>query len=93
MEQCLAINGKIAQVGRAATRVPMYLETLQVRRGQVYGSQGHSGHGIFPSVINMMAAGLIDTSKMITSRYPLDKVVDAIAQSTARTDAKIMVKI
>jgi threonine dehydrogenase-like Zn-dependent dehydrogenase len=93
MERCMAINGKIAQVGRAATRVPMYLERLQVRRGQVYGSQGHSGHGIFPSVINMMAAGLIDTGKMITARYPLDRVVDAIAQSTARTDAKIMVKI
>jgi threonine dehydrogenase-like Zn-dependent dehydrogenase len=93
MERCLAINGKIAQVGRAATRVPMYLETLQVRRGQVYGSQGHSGHGIFPSVISMMAAGLIDTRNMITAHYSLDQVVDAIAQSTKRTDAKIMVKI
>jgi threonine dehydrogenase-like Zn-dependent dehydrogenase len=93
IERCMAINGVIAQVGRAATRVPMYLETLQVRRGQVFGSQGHSGHGIFPSVISMMAAGLIDTSKMITARYALDNVVDAIAQSTARTDGKIMVKI
>jgi hypothetical protein len=93
MEACIAINGKIAQVGRAATRVPMYLEQLQVRRGQVFGSQGHSGHGIFSSVINMMAAGLIDTRNMITARYPLDQVVDAIAQSTARTDAKIMVTI
>ena len=93
MERCLAINGKIAQVGRAATRVPMYLETLQVRRGQVFGSQGHSGHGVFPSVISMMAAGLIDTRNMITARYSLDQVVEAIAQSTKRTDAKIMVKI
>jgi threonine dehydrogenase-like Zn-dependent dehydrogenase len=93
MEQCLAINGKIAQVGRAAIRVPMYLETLQVRRAQVYGSQGHSGHGIFPSVINMMAAGLIDTRQMITARYALDNVVDAIAQSTARRDAKVMVRM
>jgi threonine dehydrogenase-like Zn-dependent dehydrogenase len=73
--------------------VPMYLEQLQVRRGQVFGSQGHSGHGIFPSVISMMAAGLIDTRKMITARYTLDNVVDAIAQSTSRTDGKIMVKI
>ncbi len=93
MEKCLAINGKIAQVGRAAVRVPMYLETLQIRRGQVFGSQGHSGHGIFASVISMMAAGLIDTRKMITARYTLDQVVEAIAQSTARTDAKTMVKI
>ena len=93
MEKCLAINGKIAQVGRAVTRVPMYLEMLQVRRGQVFGSQGHSGHGIFPSVISMMAAGLIDTSQMITARYKLDDVIDAIAQSTARIDAKIMIKV
>jgi len=93
MEKCLAINGKIAQVGRAATRVPMYLEVLQVRHGQVFGSQGHSGDGIFPSVISMMAAGLIDTRKMISAHYTLDRVVDAIAQSTTRADGKIMVNI
>ena len=33
------------------------------------------------------------TRNMITAHYPLDRVVDAIAQSTKRTDAKIMVKI
>jgi threonine dehydrogenase-like Zn-dependent dehydrogenase len=71
----------------------MYLEMLQVRRGQVFGSQGHSGDGIFPSVIEMMAAGLIDTTAMVTARYTLDQVVEAIAQSTARTDGKIMVRI
>ncbi len=93
MEKCIAINGKIAQVGRAATRVPMYLEVLQVRRGQVFGSQGHSGDAIFPNVIEMMASGLIDTRKMITARYTLDNVVQAIAKSTERQDAKIIVKI
>ncbi|MFB0537244.1 MAG: scyllo-inosose 3-dehydrogenase [Anaerolineae bacterium] len=92
MEKSLAINGKIAQVGRAATRVPMYLETLQVRRGQVFGSQGHSGHAIFPSVIRMMASGLIDMTQIITARYDLDGVVDAIAQSVTREDGKIIVK-
>ncbi|MDH4138787.1 MAG: scyllo-inosose 3-dehydrogenase [Anaerolineae bacterium] len=92
MEKSLAINGKIAQVGRAATRVPMYLETLQVRRGQVFGSQGHSGHAIFPSVIRMMASGLIDMTQIITARYDLDGVVDAIAQSVTREDGKIVVK-
>jgi threonine dehydrogenase-like Zn-dependent dehydrogenase len=92
MEKALAINGKIAQVGRAATRVPMYLETLQVRRGQVFGSQGHSGHGIFPGVIRMMASGLIDMTQIITARYNLDEVVDAIARSVTREDGKIMVK-
>ena len=91
MEKALAINGKIVQIGRAAQRVPMYLETLQVRRGQVYGAQGHSGHANFPSVIRLMASGRLDLSPIITARYGLDQVVDAIAQSTKRTDGKILV--
>ncbi len=92
MEQALAINGKIVQIGRAAERVPMYLESFQVRRSQVYGAQGHSGHETFPNVIRMVAAGRLDLSDIITARYTLENVVDAIAQSTTRTDGKILVK-
>ncbi len=39
MEKALAINAKVVQIGRAAQRVPMYLESLQVRRAQAYGRQ------------------------------------------------------
>jgi threonine dehydrogenase-like Zn-dependent dehydrogenase len=92
MEKALAINGKIVQIGRAARRVPMYLETLQVRRSQVFGAQGHSGHETFPNVIRMVAAGRLDLSPIITARYDLKDTVDAIAKSTKRTDGKIMVK-
>lgn len=92
MEKSLAINGKIVQIGRAAQRVPIYLETLQVRRGQIYGSQGHSGHGNFPNVIRLVASGRLDLTPIITARYDLDHVVDAIAQSGARQHGKIMVK-
>ncbi len=91
MEQALAINSKIVQVGRAAQRVPMYLESFQVRRAQAYGAQGHSGHENFPNVIRMVAAGRLDLAPIITARYGLESVVDAIAQSTTRTDGKIMV--
>jgi threonine dehydrogenase-like Zn-dependent dehydrogenase len=91
MEKTIAINGKLAQVGRAATRVPMYLETFQVRRGQLFGAQGHSGHAIFPSVIRMVGSGLVDNSRIITSRFPLDQAVDAIAKSVDRTDGKIII--
>jgi len=93
MERSLAIGARVVQIGRAAQRVPLYLETFQVRRAQFFGSQGHSGHGIFPSVVRLMASGLVDTRSMITTRYPLDDVLDAIAQSTTRRDGKIMVKM
>jgi threonine dehydrogenase-like Zn-dependent dehydrogenase len=92
MEQALAINGKIVQIGRAAERVPMYLERLQVRRGQVYGSQGHSGDGIFPNVIRMMGSGRLDMTQMITARYELAKAVEAIAASGERSHGKITIK-
>jgi threonine dehydrogenase-like Zn-dependent dehydrogenase len=92
MEKALAINGKIVQIGRAAQRVPMYLEAFQVRRGQVFGAQGHSGHETFPNVIRMVAAGRLDLSPIITARYGLTETVAAIAKSTERADGKILVK-
>jgi threonine dehydrogenase-like Zn-dependent dehydrogenase len=92
MEKALAINGKIVQIGRAARQVPMYLEAFQVRRSQVFGAQGHSGHENFPNVIRMVAAGRLDLSPIITARYRLSETVDAIARSTKRSDGKILVK-
>ena len=92
MEKALAINGKIVQIGRAAQRVPMYLEAFQVRRAQAFGAQGHSGHETFPNVIRLVAAGRLDLSSIITARYDLEATVDAIARSTERAGGKILVK-
>jgi threonine dehydrogenase-like Zn-dependent dehydrogenase len=92
IEQSLAINARVVQIGRASRRVPLYLETFQVRRAQIFGSQGHSGHGVFPSVVRLMASGRIDMRPIITARFPLEEAVKAIQQSTTRRDAKIMVR-
>jgi threonine dehydrogenase-like Zn-dependent dehydrogenase len=92
MEKSLAINGKIVQIGRAAQRVPMYLEAFQVRRAQAFGAQGHSGHETFPNVIRLVASGRLDLSPIITARYDLAGTLDAIAKSTQRADGKILVK-
>ena len=88
----MAINAKIVQIGRAAQRVPMYLETFQVRHGQVFGAQGHSGDATFPNVIRLVASGRLDLRPIITGRYALDQTVEAIALSTKRTDGKFLVK-
>jgi threonine dehydrogenase-like Zn-dependent dehydrogenase len=92
MEKALAINAKVVQIGRAAQKVPMYLEAFQVRRSQAYGAQGHSGHETFPNVIRMVAAGRLDLSPIVTARYGLDATVDAIVKSIDRADGKIMVR-
>jgi threonine dehydrogenase-like Zn-dependent dehydrogenase len=91
MEKALAINSKVVQIGRAAQRVPMYLESFQVRRAQAFGAQGHSGHENFPNVIRLVASGRLDLSPIVTARYGLDQTVEAIRKSTERADGKIMV--
>lgn len=93
MEESMAIGGKIVQIGRAAERVPMYLESFQVKKAKMFGAQGHSGYGTFPNVVRLIASGKIDPLKMITACYSLDKAVDAIARSTSREDGKIIVKM
>jgi threonine dehydrogenase-like Zn-dependent dehydrogenase len=93
MEASMAVDARIVQIGRAAERVPMYLEHFQTHHAQVFGAQGHSGNGTFPNVIRLMASGLIDMTHAITSRYTLDDVVDAIKKSTTREDGKILVRM
>ena len=92
MEKALAVNSKIVQIGRAAERVPMYLEAFQVRHAQAFGAQGHSGYENFPNVIRLVASGRLNLEPIITARYKLSETVKAIARSTTRTDGKIMVK-
>jgi threonine dehydrogenase-like Zn-dependent dehydrogenase len=93
MEASMAVNAKVVQIGRAAERVPMYLEHFQTHHAQVFGAQGHSGNGTFPNVIRLMASGQVDMTKIITAEYDLDSVVSAIKQATTRQDGKVMVRM
>lgn len=91
MEASMAVGGKIVIIGRASERVPMYLENFQTRAAQLYGAQGHSGYGNFPSVIRLMAARRIDMTQIVTDRFPLDRGVEAIQKATKREGGKILV--
>ena len=93
MEQSLAVNSKIVQTARTSEKTPMYLEVLQVNAAQVFGAQGHSGNGTFQNVIRMIASGLLDVTKIITSRYKLDHALDAFKEATKREDGKIIINI
>ncbi len=68
-----AVNSRVVIVARADAKIQLTGEVLQVRRAAVIGSQGHSGHAIFPNVISCMSAGM-DVSKMITKKIGLDQV-------------------
>jgi len=67
------LNATVVVLARADAKMPVTGEVLQVRRANIVGSQGHSGHGTFPRVIESMADGM-DMLRIVTKRISLDQV-------------------
>jgi len=83
------LNSTIVVTARAEAKMPVTGEVLQVRRARIVGSQGHSGHGTFPRVIECMASGM-DMTRMITKRISLEEVpANIIELQTNREECKI----
>lgn len=93
MESSLAVNGTLLYLGRAATHTPILLNLLVTGANSIVGSRGHSGYGIYDNIIKLLASGRLQVLDMITSTYDFAHVMDALEKSTARADAKIMVRI
>jgi threonine dehydrogenase-like Zn-dependent dehydrogenase len=79
------LNATVVIVARADAKIPLTGEVFQVRRAKVVGSQGHSGHGTFPRVIQAMASGM-NMLPMMTKEISLEEVPDNIV--LLRTDRK-----
>lgn len=83
------LNSTIVVTARAEAKMPVTGEVLQVRRARIVGSQGHSGHGTFPNVIECMADGM-DMTSMITKKINLEEVPENVIElQTNRKDCKI----
>ena len=83
------LDATVVVVARAEAKMPVTGEVLQVRRAQIVGSQGHSGYGNFPRVIESMASGM-DMLPMITKKIDLDGVpADIVNLRTDRSNCKI----
>lgn len=86
----LAVGATIAHIGRSEKPTPLSLEHFQVRGVQLAGSLGHAGHGTFPHVIRLMAAGKLDMRPMVSARMSLDEAKVAFKRLEKREDAKII---
>jgi threonine dehydrogenase-like Zn-dependent dehydrogenase len=83
------LNSTIVVTARAEAKMPVTGEVLQVRRAEIVGAQGHSGHGTFPRVIDCMADGM-DMTPMITKKISLEEVpANIIELQTNRKESKI----
>lgn len=89
----MSANGKIIYLGRAAATTPVYLDALVSGANKIIGARGHSGHGIFPYIIRLIASRRLDLAKMITAKFPFPEALDAIKSSTCRRDGKILVRM
>ncbi len=84
-----ALNATVVVVARADAKIPLTGEVFQVRRANIAGAQGHSGHGTFPRVINLMADGM-DMTKISTKRIKLEEVPQSVKDlQTNKQDCKI----
>ncbi|GAB4347036.1 MAG: scyllo-inosose 3-dehydrogenase [Candidatus Abyssubacteria bacterium] len=84
-----ALNATVVIVARADAKIPVTGEVFQVRRAQIVGAQGHSGHGTFPRVINAMATGM-DTTPLVTKKIALEEVPEHLKLlQTDREECKI----
>lgn len=92
MEKCLGVAGKLVITGMAPETPKIDPMIYQRKFGSLYGTLGHSGHGDFPNVINLMASGRIDMTQAVTSRYSLEDAVEAVMQAGKGSEAKVLVK-
>jgi threonine dehydrogenase-like Zn-dependent dehydrogenase len=83
------LNSMVVVLARADAKMPVTGEVLQVRRANIVGAQGHSGHGTFPRVIDCMADGM-DMTRIITKKVTLEDVPENIVMlQTDRQECKI----
>jgi hypothetical protein len=91
MAGSMAIGGKIVQIGHTIGKTNIDLYPVQFNAGMICGSNGQSGQGIYTDVISLMASGRIDMRKMVTSRVPLENILDGMALAGNRVAGKVLV--
>jgi scyllo-inosose 3-dehydrogenase len=72
MAASLAPAGKLVLVGRGPHTIDLDPEWLIVRGAAMFGSIGHSGSGTFGHVIDLMAAGRLDMTRIVSGTVDLD---------------------
>ncbi len=92
IERALAIGTKLTQIGMAGGPASIQLAPYQLQAGRIYGSIGSAGHGIWPRVIRLMSSKRIDITPMITSRFPLERGVEAFTRAAQGKEGKILIK-
>jgi len=91
MAETVAPAGSIVLVGRGPHTVDLDPELLIVRGASLVGSIGHSGSGVFGKVIDLMAAGRIDMTPIVSATVGLDEALGLLDGTPRRAAGKTIV--
>ena len=92
IERSLAVGTKLTQIGLAGGSASIHLAPYQFQAARISGSIGSAGHGIWPRVIRLMSSKRVDMTPMITSRFPLERGVEAFKRAAQGREGKILIK-
>jgi threonine dehydrogenase-like Zn-dependent dehydrogenase len=86
MAASLAPAGRMVLLGRGPHTIELDPEWLIVRGAGIQGSIGHSGSGTFGHVIDLMAAGRLDMTRIVSGTVDLEGAA-ALLDGTPRRQA------
>lgn len=92
IDETLANGANVVHISNAATAPSLDLRRYQGASGQVYGSEGHTGQGIYPRVIRLMAGGHLDNRPVVTTTFDLPEAEQAVERAAERVDGKVLVE-
>ncbi|MCY3936154.1 MAG: scyllo-inosose 3-dehydrogenase [Chloroflexi bacterium] len=90
LEQCLAVNSTLVDIGLGERNPVMPIVTYKYRGVNYVGSLGHAGMGVFQNVIRLLANGRIDLRPIVSASLPLTEAKAAFQRLESREDAKIL---
>jgi len=93
IEDTLAERGTVVHLSNATLDPEVDVGKYQSNSAQVYGSEGHTGQQVFPRVVRLMAAGVLDNRPLVTSVYDLADGVAAVERAAERVEGKVLIEV
>lgn len=90
--ETLAEDANVVHISNAGAAAPLDTRAYQARGAQVYGAEGHTGGGVYPRVVRLMAAGRLDNLPMVTSTFSLEEADAAVERAAERVDGKVLIE-
>jgi scyllo-inosose 3-dehydrogenase len=91
MAATVAPAGRIVLIGRGPHMIDLDPELLIVRGAAMHGSIGHSGSGAFGRVIDLMAAGRLEMSRLVSATVDLESAAKLLDGAPRRESGKVLV--